>query len=341
MVRHGLNRGPHLRLRRFRPPLYQPLFDDLSRRWHETGRSIRFWETGRPQPDLDDVRAVVFLLRDPLRELHPDCFDDAAELACRARNAEIRLVNPPWALSNSIKSTQSRLWRAAGLPTPACDRFDTIEQLHELVRDMPFPIMLKSDRQHAQERMVVCPSHEALNRLVDRIGVPGAVSPLLDTREGYRQVDPRSAYANFYHKKRTMVFGNHVCNNHLFFSEQPIVGCMTSTFRHFRSINPVRRAIGHMRCRHHVALDLDYWASEPEHPETMVRAARVLDLEVAAIDYSSTADGGIVLWEANPFFSLHRWPFAVLAGQRQLKRRIPRFHDMAARFFADLLEAKT
>jgi len=63
-----------------------------------------------------------------------------------------------------------------------------------------------------------------------------------------------------------------------------------------------------------------------------------LGIEFCAIDYSVHADGRIELWEANPHFSLHRWPIAILSRQRKLAQRMHRVHAVAAEFFRDLLE---
>jgi hypothetical protein len=284
------------------------------------------------------VAAVVFLLQDPLRETHPECFEEAVVLARRARELGTRIVNAPESLSNTIKSTQSRLWRQAGLPTPPCVPFESIDQLHAAATTIDTPMILKADRQHAQKHTLLVQDLESLARIPSRsIPIPGSLSPIVDTRAGYAELDPHSPYATHYHKKRAMVFGNHVRNNHVFFADQPIVGCVSSTFGHFRSLNPIRRAIGNARCRSHVECDLRYHNSQCEEAETLARAASVLGVEFCAIDYSSHADGRIVLWEANPFFSLHRWPVAVLGRQRRLRDRIPNIHETAAHFFRDLL----
>lgn len=338
IVRHGVGRGPKVHCRSMRPAHCQPMFDTIARRWPDLARRFRFWETGGPQPAVDNVAAVVFLLQDPLRETHPACFEEAVELANRARASGARIVNAPESLSNTIKSKQFRLWHDAGLPTPRCVAFESIDQLHAAAAEIDAPMILKADRQHAQKHTLLVPDQESLRRIPsESIPIPGSLSPAVDTRSGYAEIDPQSPYATHYHKKRVMVFGKHVRNNHVFFSDQPIVGCLSSTFNHFRSPNLIRRVIGNVRCRSHVDHDLCYHHSPCDDPETLVRAASVLGVEFCAIDYSSHADGRIVLWEANPYFSLHRWPVAVLSRQRRLRERIQNIHETAAQFFRDLL----
>ena len=339
VVRHGPGRGPRIRLRAVRPARCQPMFDDIARRFPNLGRCFDYWYTGTPLPDIADVQAVIFLLQDPLRECYPDCFDDASRLASIARAAGTRIINAPEALSNTIKSTQSRLWRDAGIPTPPCTGFTTVSELLEMADKIEFPILIKADTMHAQNRMLICQNADELIRMDPaEIPTPGAVSPFIDTRRGYQDIDPQSPYATHYHKKRAMVFGDHVCNNHVFFADQPIVGCVSSTFGHFCSWNPIQRTVLNNRYKTHIECDLAYSRSEPEKPDVLARAAAVLGVELSAIDYSTMANGEIVLWEANPFYSLHRWPYAVLGRKRSLNHRMPHIHDTAAIFFRELVE---
>lgn len=338
IVRHGWDRGPAIRLRRFRPARLQPMFDDISRRHEELGGRFSYWRTGEPLPDLADVAAVVFILQDPLRELYPQCYEDASRLAEKAKQAGAKLVNPPDALSNSIKSIQAKMWTDAGIPTPRAIRFSNRQELTDAVHQIGGPVLIKSDNLHTQACMFVCRNLDELAKVPDsRLPGCGAVSPLVDTREGWSDVDPASPFATHYHKKRVMVFGDHVCNNHIFFGDHPIVGCGRSTFGHYRSWNPIYRMARNAKYKSHFDEDFGYWDSAPEEPELMSAAARALGLEICAIDYSKCADGKTVLWEANPFFSLHQWPIDVLGRKRRLPIRMPRVHDCAAMFFRDLL----
>ena len=314
------------------------MFDDISNRYPDLAQRLNYWETGQPKAKLDDVAAIIFQLQDPLRESYPDCYRDAIELTERATACGVRIVNGPDSLSNTIKTTQSQIWRDAGLPTPVCISFHTVDELFDQAAQIDGPMIVKADNLHAQKCTIVVDNFNALKRIaIGEIPIPGSLSPLIDTRSGYAEKNSRSPYATHFHKKRAMVFGDHVQNNHVFFSDQPVVGCMSSTFRHFQSINPIRRWIQNSRFESHLQSDIEYHFSEPDSPELLARAARSLGVEFCAIDYSLYADGRMVLWEANPFFSLHRWPITVLAKQRRLRERTPRIHDAAAAFFRDLL----
>lgn len=338
IVRHGANRGPRVRCRGLRPAQCQPLFDDIAMRWPDLGRRFQYWQTGNPIPKLDDVTAVLFQLQDPLLESYPDCYHDSLQLISHLDLSETRVINSPQDLSNTIKTTQAKIWQAADIPTPPCFPIGSLEELYEHGASIDAPMIIKADKLHAQKATLVVKDYAELQQLEPhQIPLPGSLSPLVDTRSGFAAQDPSSPYATHFHKKRAMVFGDHVQNNHVFFSKHPVVGCMSSTFNHFRSLNPISRWLGNSRCHTHIQSDIDFHYSESDNAELLTRAARSLGVEFCAIDYSIHADGRMVLWEANPFFSLHRWPISVLGRKRRLSQRTPRIHETAARFFRDLL----
>ena len=339
LVRHGAGRGPHIRLRKFRPKYFDPLLQDFAKRQPELRSHIDVWETGTALPDLSGVRAVLYLLQDPTRECFPECYEDGMRLAEAARARGIRLVNPPEVLSNSVKSTQARLWQAAGMPVPRQFAFTSRDEFEYALDSTKFPAILRSDVLHAQVGMVFCESKsEALEAAKKKLPLPGTLSEFVDTREGFRKSLPGTIWANFYHKKRAYVFGNHVRSNHIFFGTHPIVGSLSCSFDHYRSLNPIRRWKATKACREHIAIDLEYFYQKSENEDELIAAANALGMEFAAIDYSSQADGSVVLWEANPHFCMHAWPFQVLARPRKLTTRMLAFHDSMAEYFKDLLQ---
>ena len=340
VVRHGAGRDGRVRLPWLRPRAYQQILDRFAVRFPGLRAAIDTWDTGTPPPPaLEPYAAVLFLLGDPLKELFPRCYAEASALAAEASRLGIRLVNPPDALSNTIKSRQAALLLAAGIPTPKHYPFTCREELAAAARQVRYPAILRADLLHAQESMTKCYSEsEVLALAPERVPFPGALAELVDTREGFRHTRPGTPWATHFHKKRAYVFGNHVVNNHMFFGLDPIVGGCSSTFGHYRSLNPIRRTIANARCREHIALDYAYFREGEEHAALLRKAARALELEFVAIDYASTAEGGVVVWEANPHFCFRPWPFQVLARKRKVAERYLRFEDAMRQFFLDLLE---
>ena len=336
IVRHGPGRGPRIRLRALRPGYMEPFFSWLGTHRPELGRRLRYWETGTSPPDLFEASAVVFLLQDPLRELFPACFEEASGIEESARRNGIRVVNSPSHLSNSIKGVQSRRWLAAGLETPAqipCASLDELLAAGEKVR---FPVVVRSDRLHSQQGVRFCRRRRDLEEVAPTAVFPCAVASFIDTRAGWAASRTDTPWATHYHKKRAMIFGDRVRNNHLFFSTDPIVGFKSSTFSHGRSFNPYRRWRGNHGAEGHLQADLAFFDGESEHETNLLRGSQSLGLEFVAIDYSSRADGSMILWEANPHFALHMWPLAILPEERRIHRRIAVIHQLMSDFFAEL-----
>jgi hypothetical protein len=306
--------------------------------------ALRFHETGSgAAPALDGVRAVVFWLADPLRELYPACFAEASALEAHARERGLALVNPPSALSNSIKSVQARLWEAAGVPTAPCLPFADRAGFEAALGRAPYPLLLKGDLLHAQDCMHFCRSADEARRLPPAsIGYPGVATAFVDTRAGWEAREPGGLYARYYHKKRLVVFGRELQPRHVFFSKSPIVGLGSSHLRRYlpRPGRPSRPGLFGLRKRERamLAADYDYFRGPCEAPEVLARAARALGFGYAALDYSTRADGSVVLWEANPY------PFVPGPGQyalpkeRQFEERFAAFCRGLGGLFARLLD---
>lgn len=337
IVRHGPGRG---RL----PGYLAPALRRIEARDPALMREVRFHETGAPaQPDLGGVRAVFFWLADPLRELYPDCFAEASAIEADARVRGLALVNPPSVLSNSIKSVQARIWREAGVPTPPCVAYADRDELARAVEATGFPLLLKSDQLHAQDRMLFLDSAAALRATAnDALPMPGVATAFVDTRAGYVATQPRTRWARAFHKKRLIVFGDVIQTRNVFFSSQPIVGLATSSLWRYRPQDgrPSRAGFFGLRRseREEVAEDLAYFRGGVcEAPELMLRAVRALGFGFAAIDYSVHADGRVVLWEANPFHFVPGPKSYVLPKERSFEERYDAFCNALAAFFARLI----
>jgi hypothetical protein len=317
IVRHGPGRGRTLEILPMieahiaatRPPLRA---------------RVRIHATGSPRPSLDGVVAIVFMLGDPLRELYPDCYAEAVTLADEGAARGAKLINPPQNLSNSVKSRQAEIWRKAGIPCAAARAIRSAADLEPAMAALGLPMILRSDDRHVQEGVRICRRVKHVDEAKHTLALPAVALQLIDVRAKWRAAAPDSVMARYHHKKRSMVYGDAVINNHIFFSTSPIVGRATSTFLADadRGRRLLRRiGIGRARFRDTLAADHDYFYAPPEAPETMLSAVAALGLHVAAIDYASLPDGGVVLWEANPYFHLPPWQHGVLAGPRGVQQR--------------------
>jgi hypothetical protein len=335
IVRHGPGLGRFVRygertldwIRRHDPVLAQRIVV------HETG-------TGVLPTTAAAAGAVVFWMADPLRERYPGCYSDAAEIAELAGRRGARVVNPPAALSNTIKSTQARLWEQAGVPCAAGRRFTERTELEQLLDTMPLPVIVRPDLLHAQQGMRVCHTRAEALAAAERCGrFPGAVVPFIDTRESWLRHDRSSIWAQLYHKRRVYVFGDIVVPCHIFFSTSPIVAWAGSTFSRYDGWGSLAQPLAYLRRRDRetVAADIAFSRTQPEVPVLMRRAAAALGLEAVAIDYSTFLDGSVVLWEANPHPSIPGWRHTGMPLVRRTWPRLERIYSATATFFRSLL----
>ena len=300
---------------------------------HETG-------TGALPTAAAGAGAVVFWMADPLRELYPECHAEATQIAELAARRGARVVNPPAALSNTIKSTQARLWERAGVPCAVSHRFAGRAELEALLATMAMPVIVRPDLLHAQEGMRICGTPAEAVEAVEVDGrYPGALVPFVDTREDYRRRDPANLWAQFYHKKRVYVFGDVVLPSCIFFSRSPVVAWKGSTFSRYDGWRSLLEWAAYLRRfdREAVAADIAFVRNPPEQPALMRRATSALGLDFAAIDYSTFVDGSVVLWEANPHPYIPGWRSTGMPLVRRTLPRLARIHAQIAEFFRSLI----
>jgi len=332
ILRHGPGRGRDVET-------LEPALARLAGAKPHLLSAIRFHETGSSAaPALDGVRAVFFWLADPLRERYPACFEEAQEIALRARARGIRLVNPPETLSHTIKSEQAARWVEAGIPTPRHVTFADRAELESKLPEFDRGGLLKADLLHAQRGMWAFASGaEALRSLDQRkIVYPGAIAEFVDTRAGFGATRPGSVWSRYFHKKRVLVLGDVVSPRSVLFSENPIVGLKTCTFRPPEGWRRVGYSL-HPTVRACIRADRAWWETGGEHHDVMRQAAKALGLDICGIDYASTADGGVVLWEANPFFKLPLRRSYFLPRQRGFEPRYRGFVRELGDFLEGLL----
>lgn len=287
----------------------------------------------RAQPKFDGEGVIFFFLADPLRELYPDCYEEARRWRDAARSAGWRVLNDPDALSNSSKARQGELWRAQDIPCPKTAGGENAEMLRAAARKLRLPLIIRSSHTHSQDSIRICATEQDVANACSGTVYPAVACELMDLREEWRAAAPDHLLARYHHKKRVMAFGDIVMPHHLFMSESVIVGGATCTLtaEHGKAAALKRLAgLSRQRFRDSVKADLDYAFGPPEAPALMHRAVKALGLDVAAIDYSTRPNGDVILWEANPFFALPFEPLFPLPTARKLRHRMNRIFDALA-----------
>lgn len=326
IVRHGPGRGRD-----------RENYDEVLRRvleeHPELAERCDVWETGTPAPDAEDYGAVVCLLADPLREHHPECFEESSAVVERARATGATIVNPPEALSNTIKSRQAQRWEQAGIPQARTIGIADRDAVTRAADELRFPVIVRGDQLHSHAATATFESRETL--LGADLPYPGALSELIDTRRG--QTDP--ALALFFHKCRAFVFGDLVRTHHLALSENPIVSMESSLFK--RAYQPDSRmpwtALARRRWfRRAIELDLAYFESTEPDADLLRRAVHTLGLGFAAVDYARMADGSLLLFEANPYFTFPVTAHTPLDGPRRMSARRVAYRSVFAEWLASL-----
>jgi len=132
-----------------------------------------------------------------------------------------------------------------------------------------------------------------------------------------------------------------VRTEHVFFSANPVVSADTCTFTRFHERRAWLHGLSRLLPRDRAAIreDVAYWRRGEEQRDLMLRAAGVLGFGFAAIDYSTRADGSVMLWEANPYPLLPPLAIVRLPRQRLGAERVESYHRSIGDFLVRLLDA--
>ena len=266
---------------------------------------------------LHEAGLVVFLAQDPLGPLYPDVYRYALELERACDEVEVPLVGRAEALSQTCKSRQLQLLRRAGVPAPRAVRLSHWRDALDGTR-IAFPLVLRYDCGHASNDLGFAgPFHSAdeliAARLPERDGWPArrAFAGLA----AVEFVDVRSP-DGLYRKPRTWVFGDEVVRNYH--------GATGTWFGHEMSDEEkARHRPEHERFMHADPL--------PEERELTRAAARATGCEIATVDYGRLPDGGLVVWEVNPYPSIVGWWGEDPVQQRSVLEAFARFVEERCR----------
>lgn len=312
----------------------------------DLARRIRIHKTGGAEPDLAGCALIIFWLGDPLMQLYPACFSEAAAIARQARSRQIPILNTPWALSNTLKSRQSDIWQASGIPAARAVRVENEAGLKAALRSFGAACLLRSDEAHAQRDVLTLDQGTRLSRRSLERYLPGVLLEVIDVRAAYRQsagVRP-PAFSRYHHKARAFVFRDEVKPCHLMFSEALVVGVSNSVFN--AQDRRLERTVRRLGFKNQAALelvqqDLAYFADPAASKDMLSKAVSALGLDFAAVDYAILPDGELIIWEANPFFYLPPGTASVMSSERQAVRRVNESLDWMAGCLRSIVSSET
>jgi hypothetical protein len=200
----------------------------------------------------------------------------AAEAAARCAAAGLPLVNHPRSFT-PLHSHDLALWRAAGVPCAAHQRFTTPHQLQ-----LAYPLILRRDSEHRGWRMYLAHNPAEAVAIWQRARRGRASTPIdkpLDLALEF--VDVRWP-DGFYRKRRAYVVGEEVIPAHSVRAEHWLVnfGHRTGNLGSYRE-------------------DKEFLRDGEPRADLVRGAVAVLGADLAGVDYSPAPDGRYVFWEAN------------------------------------------
>ena len=346
VVRHGPGRG---RL----GPYIQQCFDTLREQDSVLRERLVLHETGQPEPSLDGVVGVLFLLADPLETRYPECFEEASAIAERAQRSGIPVYNPPDLLEGHSKSRTAKVLAKEGILCPPTRIYRDRAELTHILETAELPVILRADVDHAQvDACVVEDADAAASLEATPIPLPGVISPKMDVRTGRKRSGRPDPFRRWVHRYRAFVFGDICMPGHLHFARSDVVGghdviwdLMGDRSQSARE----RFGVGHRNAAAQWLLRADPWyraaraadnryrREGPPDPELFVRAARVLGLDFVAFDYGRFPDGRPVVFEANPYPFINPLPGGILWHERRLDEYTLRMYGAIGKYLQSRL----
>ena len=242
---------------------------------------------------LPELGAVVFLAQDPLGPLYPEIYSYALELERACDDAGVPLLGRPEPLSQTCKSRQLRLLRRAGLFAPRGVHLSHWRDA--LTGDrVAFPLVLRYDCGHAShDEGFAGPFNSPAELLAARFPERDAWPP----RRGFAglaavEYVETARTDGFYRKYKALVVGDRVL--------PCLFSVVADWYRHHTFEREKARYRGEVERFLHGDID-------PREQELCLAAARATGFEIASVDYSYLPDGGLVVFESNPYPSIDGW----------------------------------
>ena len=276
---------------------YRRFFFEVILRWLSTNLpQLRPWFEVHELPvrvkDWSRYCLHVAWLQDPVQRWSIKTYDRALQLAEACKQQGIPIVNCVDRLLNATKSRGAKLMGDAGVRVPRMARVDDRREFENTFLGLNLPLFVREDWGH-ERKVVRINAHDDLAKIPwEEFKRPVAVE----------LVDVRDPHDGLYRKYRYVAAGDLGISHHLHVSRDWI------TRGESRTIDS--------QTQHE---ELDYISRPDPNHEILQRARRALNLEFAAFDYGYTADGQMVVWEANPY------PHFLFSTKR-LKYKNPAMH---------------
>jgi hypothetical protein len=229
-------------------------------------------------PDWSSYILHIPWLQDPVQQWSPKAYLQAKRLAAKCDEKEIPIINRVENLLNVTKSNGSLRIASAGIRTPRTIVIENIDDFKETLLGLSLPLIVREDWGHGGSMYRADRMDQIRKMDLASFSRPIAVE-FLDTQN---KVD------GLYRKYRYIAAGDEGVTASLHVQKSWIV----------RGSN----------CEFSKALRDEELAfinnSDPNH-KILQRARRALDLDFVAFDYSYDHTGQLVVWEGNPYPTIH------------------------------------
>jgi len=236
-------------------------------------------------------------LQDPVQRWSERSYAHANRLARACDRRGIPVINRVDQLVNAAKLEGSERIRSAGLRTPRMARLRDASDLSEKRLGIRLPVLVREDLGHGAPARRVRTDGQLARTKLSKYANPIAVE----------FVKVRNPFDKLVRKYRYVVAGDvgvplsmHICRS-----------WATKGKRHV-----VRRDL--------IEEERDFADRPVEGAARFIRATKALGLDIAAFDYGITAEGEMVVWEANPY------PHILLSTGRGAYRVPPTVRALAA-----------
>lgn len=231
-----------------------------------------------------DYPVVAFFYRDPLRILYPKEFEYAKRIEDICIKNNIRFVNKPDALSNSVKSIQLNILRSNGFRVANFYPFNDLSELRSLTKSN-YPIFIRYNAGHDSEgnyrhglfysfedieNNLSNNMFESKKHFKDKIAIQWIDTKFID---------------GYYRRFRAFVTGSDAMKGNIYMSDDWYIHEKNSIKNHISQYEEYK-----------------FMKSDFTEDEKLffIRANKILGFDFSAFDYSYTKDGEIIIWESNP-----------------------------------------
>ncbi len=252
----------------------QHFLDWIDKKYPQISGKIWLGRLPGQLPPLNNATLLIPWFQDPLRERNARLFALARNIEDKFIQQNRAVINPVSCLSLAIKSSALKLLHEGGLRTA---KVMPVNDPSEFLSDnagIKYPFIIRCDIQHGSETYLIRNPAE-----LDCVHWRNIASPI--AMEFIDVVSPDE----YYRKYRMMVIGDTCLPRHLLISK--------NWNTHLKE-----------RITEDWALKEEQQFVEGSHPKAsqlLIKARRVLGLDVVTFDFGIDRLGEIVIWEPNPF----------------------------------------